>query len=87
LPGPAYDESDVRLLAANHVSSRCSGLMVVGINGGCRSAAAYKATRPMINCRLTGEWGRATATGFKDGKTVAKATWRHMKGILRQSMN
>ena len=80
--GPAYEQSDIRLKAANFVSTRCSGLMVVGINGGCRDAAAFRSTRPLLTYQLNGEWGRTTATGFKDGKTIAKATWRHLKGTV-----
>lgn len=78
--GPAYEASDVQLHAANIVSSRCSGLMVVGINEGCETAAAFRSTRPLLSCQLVGEWGQATATGFADSKTIAKATWRHLKG-------
>ena len=78
--GHAYQESDLRVYPANLVSSRCSGLMVVGINGGCSDAALFRRSRPLITYQLVGELGRTTATGFADGKTLAKATWKHLKG-------
>jgi hypothetical protein len=47
-----------------------------------RDAVSLKRSRPLLTYRLTGEWGRATDTGFQDGQTVAKATWKHLKGTV-----
>jgi hypothetical protein len=81
--GAAYQPQDISIKFVNVISTRCSGLMVLGINRGCRNAALLRASRPLLTYQLRGEWGRATATGFRDGKTVAKATWQHLKGIQR----
>jgi len=78
--GNAYGVEDISVVPVNIVSTRCSGVMVLGINKYTWAAKQMRRAQPLLTYELEGEFGKATATGFSDSKVTAKATWRHLIG-------
>jgi len=76
--GPAYEGTDVDIKPVNNLTSRASGVILYGINKGRRKANFMRKANPLITYEVNCEFGRHTKTGFSDGPTLSKATWKHL---------
>lgn len=77
--GPRYQLEDVRCSWATYLGKDTSGVFVVGINKGTRTARKFHLSRPTRSYHVKGQLGYATDTYFRDGKVVEKATFGHVK--------
>ncbi|XP_023346568.1 mitochondrial mRNA pseudouridine synthase Trub2 [Eurytemora carolleeae] len=79
LLGPAYNVEDFKFKPVNFLQPIASGVCVIGINNSTHTAVNIRNANPLVTYEIQAELGSATSTGFTDGKTVAKATWTHLK--------
>jgi len=77
--GPGYSVEDIGIQAANVLPLDSSGVVLVGLNRSAGLAKAIRRRNPLLSLEVECELGRATDTGFRHGKSIAKATWRHLK--------
>jgi len=76
--GPAYEGEDVNVFPVNFLTTRASGVMLLGVNKGLRQSYFMRKSKPLHTYEVSGEFGRHTKTGFSDGPTISKATWKHL---------
>lgn len=77
--GPGYRIEDITVEAANVLPANSSGVVVLGLNKSAKLAKTIRRRNPLLSLEVECQFGKATDTGFRDGKTVAKATWKHLK--------
>ena len=69
--GPAYDIKDFKAYKVNEMGDKVSGVCLIGLNDlGVQKAKILKKARFLTTYLIRGEFGRATNTGWVDGKTV-----------------
>jgi len=76
--GPAYLFEDFSSLSVNLLDKRSSGVAVVGINKGVHFAKRLRAAKLLTTFQVDAELGRASDSGWSDGKIVSKATWKQL---------
>ncbi|CAH1643790.1 unnamed protein product [Spodoptera littoralis] len=76
--GPRYINEDFRCTWASHLGLFSSGVLLIGINEGTRLAYKIKSGQPTRAYKVHGQLGKATDTYFWNGKTVERATFRHV---------
>ncbi|GLV38022.1 uncharacterized protein CBL_07820 [Carabus blaptoides fortunei] len=79
--GPRYQPSDVRCTWASFLGRQTSGVLVFGVNDGVKTAQRIHQSKPTRSYRISGQFGQATDTFFKDGRIVEKSTFRHVKRV------
>ncbi|XP_059051392.1 pseudouridylate synthase TRUB2, mitochondrial [Achroia grisella] len=82
--GPRYINEDFRCSWASHLGLFSSGVLLLGINDGTRLTYHINTARLTRAYKIHGQLGKATDTYFWNGKTVEKATFRH---VTRQKMD
>jgi len=78
--GPAYDIKDFKAYIVNPMGDKASGLCVIGLNDhGVRQAQILKRAKFLTTYHVKGEFGRATRTGWVDGKTAKCQGYKHLQ--------
>ncbi|XP_043276136.1 mitochondrial mRNA pseudouridine synthase Trub2 [Venturia canescens] len=78
LTGPRYRIEDVKMLVANWLHFDMSGILVVGIGKGTRTARAIRDAKHARFYRVKGILGQATDNYFINGKIAEKTTYNHV---------
>ena len=78
--GHGFHHQDHKVYGVNILGDKSSGVCLVGLNdGGVSLAKAVKRARLMSTYHVRGEFGRATRTGWSDGKTVMCQGWKYVR--------
>ena len=78
--GPGFHHSDHKVYGVNILGDKSSGVCLIGLNdGGVSLARAVKRARLMSTYHIKGEFGRATRTGWYDGKTAKCEGWKYIR--------
>ena len=78
--GHGFHHSDHKVYGVNILGDKSSGVCLVGLNdGGVSLARAVKRARLMSTYHIKGEFGRATRTGWYDGKTAKCEGWKYIR--------
>jgi len=65
-------------MAVNKLDNKVSGVVLVGMNRGVSLARRLRNAKLLSTFQVDAEFGRATTSGWTDGKTAMKATWRQL---------
>ena len=77
--GPGYSFSDMSHKKVNQLGFKVSGLSLVGLNDvGVARARTLVKSRLISTFQVRGEFGRATRTGWSDGKTAKCSGYKHL---------
>nr|CAG4643389.1 EOG090X0AGI [Ilyocryptus agilis] len=76
--GPSIQLEDVRASWANTLGWRSSGVVVLGINRGCKETKKLTLRRPLSVYQIKGQFGLATDNHWDDGKVWEKTTYNHL---------
>ena len=78
--GHGFHHSDHKVYGVNILGDKSSGVCLIGLNdGGVSLARAVKRARLMSTYHIKGEFGRATRTGWYDGKTAKCEGWKYIR--------
>ncbi len=77
--GPGFEQDDLRLRPVNPLTDRQSGVMLCTLNHRNLWKRLLSSARMAVTFRIRVELGRATDTGFVDGKTVVKSRNPYVK--------
>ena len=78
--GPGYHPTDFQQSRINNLSDRVSGISLVAINESGRQMAKTLIKANLLKTyHIRGEFGRATRTGWADGKTVMCQGYKHVQ--------
>ena len=78
--GPAYVQEDLKTYHINKLGPNSSGLCLIGLaDRGVNLGKAIQKAKLMTTYHIRGEFGRATRTGWADGKTAMCKGYQHIK--------
>ncbi|XP_026478925.1 mitochondrial mRNA pseudouridine synthase Trub2-like [Ctenocephalides felis] len=77
--GPRYQMQDVKINPAASLGRNTSGLLLLGVNSGCKLANLIYRNKPTRAYQITGKFGEATDNYFSTGKIVEKATYHRIR--------
>ncbi|XP_044739194.1 mitochondrial mRNA pseudouridine synthase Trub2 [Chrysoperla carnea] len=77
--GPSYKQVDFRCNPVLNLGFNTSGVTLIGINDGTKTAYYMNKNYRTRAYRIKGRFGLASDTYYKDGKFVEKSTFRHIK--------
>ncbi|KAF5302691.1 hypothetical protein FQR65_LT08433 [Abscondita terminalis] len=85
--GERYHPDDVRCTWSSFLGFNTSGVLMLGLQNGTKTAFHMRMSKLMRAYRIKGKLGRATDNFYKDGKVVEKTTFRfiqrhHLDGVL-----
>ena len=76
--GDPYDYHDFEVSTVNKLGDRVSGLLLLGINDP-RLVWRLRRAKLLTTLQVRGEFGRATRTGWADGKTAMCKGWQYLR--------
>ncbi|KAK9874870.1 hypothetical protein WA026_005684 [Henosepilachna vigintioctopunctata] len=79
--GPRYQLEDLHCSWANYLGTHTSGVLLLGLRTATKMAKYIRENKPTRAYRVKGVLGSATDTAYKDGKTVERTTWKHVKYV------
>ena len=78
--GHGFHHSDHKVYGVNILGDKSSGVCLIGLNeGGVSLARAVKRARLMSTYHIKAEFGRATTSGWYDGKTAKCEGWQYIR--------
>ncbi|XP_033228000.1 mitochondrial mRNA pseudouridine synthase Trub2 [Belonocnema kinseyi] len=77
--GPRYQPQDFKINWANHLYQDTTGVVVCGVNDGCKLIHKIKRAAPTRFYRVKGILGKATDTHFITGKIIEKSTYQFLR--------
>ncbi|KAF5284070.1 hypothetical protein FQA39_LY17119 [Lamprigera yunnana] len=77
--GPRYQMDDIRCTWSSFLGYNTSGVLLLGLQGGTKTAFRIRMNQLMRAYRIKGIFGRATDNYYKDGKVVEKTTCGFIK--------
>lgn len=77
--GPRYQSQDIRSIPVRVLGKNTSGVFLLGLNKGCKSAVALQNDFPLRSFHLRGKLGQATDNFFIDGKIIEKSKYEHVR--------
>lgn len=77
--GPKYQSQDIRSLPVRILGKNTSGVFLLGLNKGIKSAMALRRDYPLRSFHLRGKLGQATDNFFIDGKIIEKCKYEHVR--------
>lgn len=77
--GPRYQSQDIRSFPVRLLGKKTSGVFLLGLNKGVKSAIALQKDFPLRTFNLRGKLGQATDNFFIDGKIIEKSKYEHVR--------
>jgi hypothetical protein len=77
--GPRYQNQDCACSWSNYLGFNSSGVLLLGLRKGTKTAKLIRENRPTRSYRVSGRLGEATENGFKNEKVVERSTWTHIR--------